>query len=119
MIILIIDLLIIYLTYFKAICIILIIWIFYRRQVVGSKTGTLQPAMATTPVSCRKRKELDDSDDDDGEPSPGSTEASGDSPQASDSAVKKRKKDRHSLTTLLNGVVSMKDLQLSKAVGSN
>ena len=37
---------------------------------------------------------MDDSDDDDGEvgPSPGSTAASGDSPQASDSAVKKRKK---------------------------
>ena len=40
------------------------------------------------------------------------------SPQASYSAVKKRKINRHGLVTLTNGVVSMKGLVLSNAVPS-
>ena len=43
---------------------------------------------------------------------------SGDSPQAYDSAVKRCKKNRHGLITLTNGVVFMKELELSDAVPS-
>ena len=70
---------------------------------------------SATAVSGRKRKLLDDSDNDDGEALLGSKAASGDYPQVPNSAVKKHEKNRNGLTTLLNGVVSMKEL--CKSVG--
>ena len=59
------------------------------------------------------KKRLVDSDDDEDEAAAG-----GGSPQASCSAVKKRKINRHGLVTLTKGVVSMKGLVLSNAVPS-
>ena len=58
-----------------------------------------------------------DDDVDEAGPSPGSTAATGDSPQASDSAVK-RKKYRNGLITRTNGVIYMRELILSEAVPS-
>ena len=82
-----------------------------------------------TPLSAKtgsgKRRVLDSDDDeieafdDGGFPRGGSRqEAGGGSPQTSDSAVKKRKLNRHGLVTLTSGVVSMRELGLSIAVPS-
>ena len=43
-------------------------------------------------------------------------ETGGGSPQTSDSAVKKRKVNKHGLVTLTNGVASMRELVISNAV---
>ena len=59
------------------------------------------------------KKRVVDSDDYEDEATAG-----GGSPQASYSAVKKRKINRHGVVTLTNEVVSMKGLVLSKAVPS-
>ena len=65
-------------------------------------------AKASAPVSGKERVVLDSGDDDDEAGpmpgNPGSTAAGGGSPQASDSAVKKRKLNRHGLITLTNAV---------------
>jgi len=62
-----------------------------------------QSAGAAPPVSARKRKVLNsDNDVDEAGVSPCSIEASGDSPQASDSAVKKSKSKRHGLIISYN-----------------
>ena len=63
------------------------------------------------------RKRALNSDDDDIEASADGFSEGG-SPQTSDSAVKKRKVNKHGLVTLTNGVVSMRELALSIAVPS-
>jgi hypothetical protein len=63
------------------------------------------------------RKRVLNSDDDDIEASADGFSEGG-SPQTSDSAVKKRKVNKHGLVTLTNGVVSMRELALSIAVPS-
>ena len=93
----------------------------HRRQVVVPKADTPQSAKAAAPMSGRKRTVLNPDDDvmvDEAGLAPGSAEAYGDFPQASDSAVKKRKKNRHGLVTLNKGVVSMWEQVLSEAVPS-
>ena len=76
-------------------------------------TLTDSERQGTTYVSGRKR--LLNADDDEDEAGPVFTMASGDSPQASDSAVKKCKTNRHGRIPLTNRAVSMKELDLSDA----
>jgi len=99
--------------------------ILHRRQVVGPQRTTRTPPSAASARTISGRKRVLNSDDDDIEASAdgfsegGSLqEAGGGSPQTSDSAVKKRKVNKHGLVTLTNGVVSMRELALSIAVPS-